>query len=144
MSDEPSLSHSDAEPERSMTAYEAELLRRLIGGSTMARRELEAQFDAGITAEGELRAGVDFCSIVLRADNGPAARAADGNPVTAVAADDDGVPIVIQLLVAGGRLCELAVFKADGTLIRSLPAPRAVRVHDTHEFEEGKVQHLPP
>lgn len=64
------------------------------------------------------------------------------NPIPGVLDDDDGSPIVAQILMKDGLLCELAIFKADGSDIVSLPEPELARVYDTRDYDLDHVMHL--
>ena len=123
------------------TAYETSLLSALIQASTVARDALKSQL-ANIEVEGELAPGSDISGLRLAPKDGADASAANGNPVTAVGRDVDGMDLVVQLLVSAGRLSGLAVFRGDGRLIQGMPTAGDLRFHDTHEFYEGQVLHL--
>jgi hypothetical protein len=126
---------------RGPTGYEASLLDALVGASAVSRDALKSQLE-GINVEGEFASGSDIAELALSPTHGKDASEANGNPVTAVGRDIDGMHLVVQLLVSSGRLSEVAVFRGDGEFIQRMPKPADLRFHDTHEIREGQVRHL--
>lgn len=124
-------------------SFEILVLARLVAAAPRERAALEGQL-AELVLRGELSSGEPQCSINLQPRKGQAAGSLSHNPVTGIAPDSDSVPIVFQLILDGGWLAELAMFKADGSSVVTLPSVEAIAVKDTDEARPGKVQHLWP
>lgn len=124
--------------------YENHLLRKLL--STFVEQTgvqstvLEQALDVDIS--GKLETGATFSSVELAPRAGRRDLDIGTNPVSGVLDDEDGLPIVVQVLIKEGLLAELAIFKADGSDIRSLPSPELVRVYDTRDSDPDHVTYL--
>ena len=129
------------ESPRPPTPFEQTLISALINAVGADSQVLRQQFAVASVAGESADDGFDIVIIPDRAAS-LAYPGASRNPVTATARDDEGGPVMVQLLLNDGYLQECSVFRLDGGALVGLPNPSLMLLHDTSGELGPEGQHF--
>ena len=108
---------------RPLSQLEREYLDRLLSAEFTGRAELIEQVRSA-----RVRTIDSDGSIQIEPHTTTLATVVNRIPVEAEATDEDGVPIYFLLHAVDGRVQELEIYKADGSLIRKRPSAEELQV----------------